>query len=86
MCSVGLLAPGGASFRAPSGVVRREAPTVYRTRELGGKLERPRSSVAEGVRDCVSLSTEPVDNSVDFLVWQRAKCPPDCTFITLDKK
>ena len=52
----------------------------------GGELGRPPGSAPKRVRDCVSLSTEAVDNSVDCLVREGAKSRAYCIFITLVKK
>jgi len=56
------------------------------TQEFRGKLERVRSSNRERVGASVSLSTEPVDNSVDFSTHPHQKTLPYCIFITLVKK
>jgi len=48
-----------------------------------GKLERVQGSKGERVRASVSLSTEPVDNSVDFSGSRGQKTRPYCIFVTL---
>ena len=50
------------------------------------KLERVHSSKRERVRASVSLSTEPVDNSVDFSDFRGQKRRAYCIFVTLVKK
>ena len=56
------------------------------TQEFHGKLKRMRSSRWERVRASFSLSTEAVDNSVDFSTYPLQKTLPYCIFITLVKK
>jgi hypothetical protein len=51
-----------------------------------GELKRVRSSKRERVRASVSLSTEPVDNSVDFSTYRGEKTRAYCIFVTLVKK
>jgi len=53
---------------------------------LAGELKRVHSSKRERVRASVSLSTEPVDNSVDFSTYPGQKTLPYCIFVTLVKK
>jgi hypothetical protein len=50
------------------------------------KLGRVHSSKRERVRASVSLSTEAVDNSVDFSTYPGEKTLPYCIFVTLVKK
>jgi hypothetical protein len=50
------------------------------------KLHRVHSSKGERVRASVSLSTEAVDNSVDFSTYPGRKTRAYCIFVTLVKK
>jgi hypothetical protein len=50
------------------------------------KLKRVHSSKRERVRASDSLSTEAVDNSVDFSTHPGQKTLPYCIFVTLVKK
>lgn len=54
--------------------------------EAPGKLKRGRSGKGERVGASVSLSTEAVDNSVDFSDWRGKKSRAYCIFVTLVKK
>ena len=79
---------GGARFEIKGrGSLAACLPVLKpQTQESSGKLKRVHSSKRERVRASVSLSTEPVDNSVDFSTYRRRKTLPYCIFVTLVKK
>jgi hypothetical protein len=63
-----------------------QALRVVQTLQLDDELGRVQSSMRKWVGDCVSLSTEPVDNSVDCSSPQGPPSLLHCIFITLVKK
>lgn len=88
-------APQAAECRSPgngvgtgAGLVVYPRPNRMMSRMLrrNGEFDRVRGKFSASVRHRVSLSTEAVDNSVDFSTGRSAKSGPHCTFITLVKK